>query len=79
MICCEGCDLWYHKHREKFYLVHVYSTCSNIANRCFMYYITYNYHYLLIGRILYSKILLIEFVCPETLCFIVDFPEDNLL
>ena len=40
MICCEGCDLWYHKHGEKFYLVHVCSTCSNIANRCFMYYIT---------------------------------------
>ena len=40
MICCEGCDLWYHKHGEKFSLVHVCSTCSNIANRCFMYYIT---------------------------------------
>ena len=40
MRCCEGCDLWYHKHGEKFYLVHVCSACSNIANGCFMYYIT---------------------------------------
>ena len=73
MICCEGCDLWYHKHGEKFYLVHVCSTCSNVLHNCY-------YHYLLIGRIFSSKILLIEVICvPWDLCFIVDFPEDNLL
>ena len=24
MICCEGCDLWYHKNGRKFYLVYMY-------------------------------------------------------